>query len=196
MAFKKPENIDGLISNEDGKFLEDYAGAVPEGMCIVEIGPFTGKSTAFMGRGCAANNTFIYTYDLWEKNKRPISGSGKKIVQTRDESFFLFTDNMKKSGLNSRVFPLNVDSVQGATEWPEDAAPIGLMYIDGDHRYPGVKADIEAWLPKVAGGAPIIFDDYYSNRGVKQAVDEWCSTTDWQIVDHTERFVVLQEDTE
>lgn len=193
MAFKKPENIAGLISNDDGLFLEAYAAAVPEGMCIVEIGPFTGKSTAYLGRGSAEYDTIIYTYDLWHDNPRPITGGGTKIARDRQDSYNLFMDNMKKSGLNKRVFPSKMKSAEAGKDWQSDTPVIGLIYIDGDHRYPGVKADIEAWLPKLASGAPAIFDDYFSNRGVRQAVDEWCSASNWNIVDETSRFVVIQE---
>lgn len=197
MAYKKPENVAGLISNEDGRFLHDYAAGVPDGMCIVEIGPFTGKSTVFLAQG-ASDSVVVYTYDLWEDNHRPITGGGTQIVQDRTDSHKVFIDNIKKCGVNNKVFPAKYDSAKAGKEWPDDSMPIGLIYIDGDHRYPGVKADLDAWLPQVAQGAPIILDDYFSNRGVKRAVDELVNddTNYWSIVDQTERFVVIQNNQE
>lgn len=197
MAYKKPENVSGLISNEDGRFLQDYAAGVPEGMCIVEIGPFTGKSTVFLARG-AGNSVVIYTYDLWEDNHRPISGSGAQVADSRLESQKLFYDNIKKCGVNNKVFAAKYDSAKAGKEWPDDSMPIGLVYIDGDHRYPGVKADLNAWIDKIAQGAPIILDDYFSNRGVKRAVDELVQddTSYWSIVDQSSRFVVIQNNPE
>jgi predicted O-methyltransferase YrrM len=198
MAYKKADNIPGLIDNELGKLLKDYASDVPEYMCIVEVGPFTGKSTVFLATG-AHESVVVYTYDLWQANKRPISGGGTSIAKDRKHSFELFQDNIKKAGVQQRVFVTNADSAEMGRKWPNyGAAHIGLIYIDGDHRYPGIKADIEAWLPKLAPGAPAIFDDY-SGQGVKRAVDEWCANKGWSIVDTLEqdgkiRAVVIQED--
>ncbi len=54
---------------------------------------------------------------------------------------------------------------------------IHFLFIDGDHRYKGVKADIVGWSPKVAVGGMIAFHDYESTLphvvGVKKAVNEW-----------------------
>lgn len=130
MAYKKPENVAGLISNEDGRFLHDYAAGVPDGMCIVEIGPFTGKSTVFLAQG-ASDSVVVYTYDLWEDNHRPITGGGTQIVQDRTDSHKVFIDNIKKCGVNNKVFPAKYDSAKAGKEWPDDSMPIGLIYIDG-----------------------------------------------------------------
>jgi predicted O-methyltransferase YrrM len=64
--------------------------------------------------------------------------------------------------------------------------PIHLLFIDGNHEYHGVKADILAWVPKVAPGGLIAFHDYQINehiqpmtQGVKRAVDEYVSADLW-----------------
>ena len=48
------------------------------------------------------------------------------------------------------------------------------VFIDADHHYSSVKADIWAWIPKVRPGGALLGHDYRSPRwpGVKQAVDE------------------------
>ena len=61
--------------------------------------------------------------------------------------------------------------------------PVHLLFIDGDHRHQGVKADIESWISKVAVGGIIAFHDYAPRpehlvgrpdiEGVRRAVDEW-----------------------
>ena len=47
-----------------------------------------------------------------------------------------------------------------------------FVFIDADHRYDFVKADIQAWLPKVKKGGWICGHDYPNAPGVIQAVDE------------------------
>lgn len=51
---------------------------------------------------------------------------------------------------------------------------LGLIYIDCDHTYQGVKADIAAWWPKLVSGGIMAFHDYHDEGGygVKRAVTE------------------------
>lgn len=64
----------------------------------------------------------------------------------------------------------------------EDAFPLftdasfDFVFIDADHRYEGVKADILGWMPKVKKGGIIAGHDYKvpgrRHPGVKRAVNE------------------------
>lgn len=48
-----------------------------------------------------------------------------------------------------------------------------FIYIDGDHEYEGIKADLDNWYPKVKKGGVLAGDDYAPKYpGVIQAVDE------------------------
>jgi len=55
---------------------------------------------------------------------------------------------------------------------------LDLVFLDADHSYEGVRADIAAWLPKVRKGGWIGGHDYdngepgYDFSGVRKAVDE------------------------
>ncbi|HUS95281.1 MAG TPA: class I SAM-dependent methyltransferase [Hyphomicrobiaceae bacterium] len=68
--------------------------------------------------------------------------------------------------------------------------PVHLLFVDGDHRYEAVKADIEGWAPKVVSGGVIAFHDYAPaakvaarHAGIKQAVDEWQEGTEWGLIE-------------
>lgn len=71
---------------------------------------------------------------------------------------------------------LRADSIEAATKVPD--ASQDLVFIDGDHSYPGVKGDLTAWFPKVKDGGWIGGHDYGNRKnkkglwGVNQAVDE------------------------
>ncbi|MDE3797601.1 class I SAM-dependent methyltransferase [Sinorhizobium meliloti] len=65
-------------------------------------------------------------------------------------------------------------------------ASLDLVFIDADHSYEGVKADIAAWLPKIRTGGWIGGHDYRNpdprfRFGVDRAVDEWSASTGRQI---------------
>lgn len=67
---------------------------------------------------------------------------------------------------------------------------LDFVFIDGLHDYDSVKADIEAWYPKVRYGGIVSGHDYYQGKsgkmGVMKAVDEFVEkhglelqTTEW-----------------
>jgi hypothetical protein len=49
-----------------------------------------------------------------------------------------------------------------------------FVYIDANHDYSMVLADVRAWAPKVKQGGILGGHDYYLREGVKRAVDELC----------------------
>ena len=57
-----------------------------------------------------------------------------------------------------------------------DAGSLDLAFIDADHSYERIFADIRAWLPKVKTGGVLCGHDYGSSAGdhagVKQAVHQ------------------------
>lgn len=59
---------------------------------------------------------------------------------------------------------------------------LDFVYIDAAHDYENVKADINAWAPKVRKGGIVSGDDYYvfphGNDGVIKAVDEYVKEHD------------------
>jgi predicted O-methyltransferase YrrM len=63
--------------------------------------------------------------------------------------------------------------------WSE---PIDFLYIDADHGYDGVMADLIAWVPHVRPGGVIVGDDYDNAiyPGVKRAWDTFERTYGFQ----------------
>ncbi len=47
-----------------------------------------------------------------------------------------------------------------------------MVFVDGDHRYPGVKADLDRLATWLAPGTPVLCHDYRNEPGVTRAVDE------------------------
>ena len=87
------------------------------------------------------------------------------ILETRPDAFIFSIDiephpeeatNLVSRGLDHRrVVRVLADS--GEIDWP---FLVDAIYIDGDHREPGIRADCEAWLHKVKPGGVIMFHDY------------------------------------
>ena len=64
-----------------------------------------------------------------------------------------------------------------------DAGPADLVLIDGDHRYEGVRSDLERWGKHVRIGGNVLLDDVFPmgryrvgcdevGRAVREAIDE------------------------
>ena len=73
------------------------------------------------------------------------------------------------------VNPVRMDSILAAATYADKS--LDFVFIDGAHNYESVKADIQAWLPKVKIGGFIGGHDYGNDEpenvnGVKKAVDE------------------------
>jgi len=67
--------------------------------------------------------------------------------------------------------------------------PVHLLFVDGDHRYENVKADIAGWTPKIAPGGIIAFHDFApepkvaaKHAGIKRAVLEWECKAKWELL--------------
>jgi hypothetical protein len=76
---------------------------------------------------------------------------------------------MKNVGHYPNLKVIKGDSIETAKSF--NGKKVDMVFIDGEHTYEGVKADIEAWLPKTK---KIICGHDYSDKwpGVKRAVDE------------------------
>lgn len=74
----------------------------------------------------------------------------------------------------ARVSVLQDTGVAAAERVPD--AHYDVVFIDGDHSYEGVSADIDAWLPKVANGGWIGGHDFGPKKhrfpGIERAVRE------------------------
>jgi predicted O-methyltransferase YrrM len=64
-----------------------------------------------------------------------------------------------------------------------------FIYIDGDHRYEGVKRDVEVAKHKIKEKGVLIFNDYTywspvecMRYGIIQAVNELCLEEDWEVI--------------
>ena len=107
-------------------------------------------------------------------------------------------DGVRFYGPNERIAHKLLDNFSGASfvrETSVEAAKVvpgkvDWCYIDGNHSYEYVIADIEAWLPKIKKGGVLAGHDFYGNYpGVLRAVVEkfgWdgikSGNTDWWIV--------------
>lgn len=133
-----------------------------ENLVMVEIGSYTGQSTVEFAK--SGKFSRIYAVDTWENgyfNDPPLwHGSMEEAEKLFDGRMFEFNN----------CFKVKQSSVNAAKTFENSS--LDFVYIDVDHTYKSVKADIQAWLPKIKSGGIIAGHDYDLAQGVNKAVNE------------------------
>jgi hypothetical protein len=116
-----------------------------------------------------------HTGDPWflRGETKPLPLEGSYAVTTKEfDSATGLMHTVEAFSLKDWVVPI-IDTSENAASYLE-TGPIRLLFVDGLHTYEAVRTDIENWVPRVARGGVIIFDDYHNpaTPGVTRAVDE------------------------
>lgn len=148
------------------KFYRWMVESFDSGSHFVEIGSWTGRSSAFMAVEIWRSGKAISLdcVDTWKGSKE--HQSCEEVVS--GDLYEIFTRNMKK--VRGRYRAVRNDSCIAARSY--DDKSIDFVFIDGDHEYDGVMADIKAWLPKVKKGGVIGGHDYRVWSGVTRGVHD------------------------
>jgi len=149
-----------------------YASIVkhfPTNSHFVEVGSWKGRSAAFMAVEIHNSGKTIAfdCVDTWAGSVSEGEHQNDHHVKagTLYEKFLSNTERVKHIITTKRG-----DSLEMASTYEDDS--LDFVFIDGDHRYEFVKADIEAWLPKVKSGGILAGHDYGWCTDVRKAVHE------------------------
>lgn len=146
LARRHAGDVEGWLSDRQGRALFDAAARATGGGAIVEIGSWKGRSTTWLASGARLAGQRVYAID-------PHRGSREDpAVETLNE----FLDNLARNGLADVVEPMVMTSEEAAARI---AGPIELLFIDGDHSYEAVRRDAELWLPRLMDGGIVMFHD-------------------------------------
>jgi predicted O-methyltransferase YrrM len=156
----------------------------------IEIGVFKGKSLFFAAE-----------YAKLTKNNAKIHGVDNCSV-THGCHLEKVSQLLALNGFNNTTSPevhlLKMESLEAAERF--ENGYFDIIYIDGSHTYEAVKADLNAWWPKLKVGGVLIGDDYWEPTGVwdgvkrtgakeldgkpygvKKAVDEFVESNEFEL---------------
>lgn len=172
------------IFNTRNEMIQYYSGLV-DNPAILEIGVFKGEFLDYIVSNCKFGS--IDAVDLFEGYSCSGDVDGNNVVWYNIALSYIELNNKYKdmSTINiyksdSCVFLKKIDNKL-----------YDIIYIDGDHSYEGVKNDLVNSFNKIKNGGYIMGHDYEMNMdkaknsynfGVKQAVDEFCSTYNQRII--------------
>jgi len=118
----------------------------------------------------------LYLIDPWKDYGDPNAERGD-CYGTQLEQDERYNSVVRRfNAYGDRVSVLRKESLEAANDF-EDGY-FDFIYIDANHSYDFVKADINAWYPKLNVNGILAGHDYLVGRhgrdGVKKAVDEFC----------------------
>lgn len=149
---------------------------LPKNSTGVELGVFKGEFTQQILR--TVKPKMLYLIDLWEYNEdihsanfdeKPDMIKNYEHVKKRYER--LKNVMIKRGYSDQELQKLANDSL----DW---------IYVDADHRYEGVKKDLEIAIKKVKKNGIIAGDDYIEKQGwgVVKAVNEFLETKQVELI--------------
>jgi predicted O-methyltransferase YrrM len=133
----------------------------------VELGTWLGASAIPVVRVMRQWGGTLTCIDTWAGDVHPSD------EVTRPSAPWMLVScarNLMESGVGSSVRLIPSTTREAAKTW---TTPIDWLYIDADHRYEAVWADLMDWVPHVRRGGLILGDDYGHKDfpGVKAAWD-------------------------
>ncbi len=165
---KEAKNVEGQISPREEEFLFNAALNARVAGEIVEIGSRTGRSTIFLAKGAllGGQNKKVYAVD---PHYGTYMHKGFSDIGLDPDTFEIFLKNISDAKVENVVVPVKKTSREAIKGWDK---PISFLFIDGDHRYEGVKSDYEIWWPRVSEGGVVAFHDS-TYAGVKVFMKEF-----------------------
>jgi predicted O-methyltransferase YrrM len=155
-------------------FADLYATVVeslPERPCIlVEVGSFLGASATVMARIIQKADRKDVRFFCVDHFKGSADQYHQALARQEGGGFrHRFEQNLTAAGVRDLIEIVEGDSAASAVKFQDGCCD--FVFIDAEHTYDAVKADIQAWLPKVRPGGLIAGHDF-DWAGVRQAVQE------------------------
>lgn len=153
--------IDGYTKLSELQFLQEIARSLPPGAIVVEVGSWKGRSTVAICDALDGTNAVVWAVDTFRGDAELVDLHGTIDHEAVRAEF------TRNTGEYERLRVLEADSVAAAASFADRS--IDWVFIDADHSYDAVLADIAAWAPKVKDGGLISGHDY-GRSGVTDAV--------------------------
>jgi predicted O-methyltransferase YrrM len=180
----KPLEIQGWMSAPELAFLHCVALSIPRGATVVEVGSWKGRSTAAICEGLkSVPDAKLFAVDTFAGE----AGNTYQLERymgelAEDRVYREFRANTEEY---SFVEVLRMSSLDASRQFADDS--IDWIFIDAEHTFERVTADIRAWFPKLKRGGLVSGHDY-PKFAVRCAVDTRLpNVQSWESIWYTRR---------
>lgn len=182
---RKILSVEGSVSREEAQLLFELAKKVSGG-CIVEVGSYRGRTTVALALGSQyGRNVPVYAIEPHEVFTGVLGGK----FGPRDRTEFF--KNIIRTRCTETVRLINTSTEVVSKGWDK---PIGLLWIDGDHRYEAVKRDFECWEQYLLTKGLVAFHDSLDeNLGPAKVIEEAMLSGRYQKLHQVGLTTVLQK---
>lgn len=195
-----PQSVKGFLEAAEGEMLARYAHIGADLGEVVEIGGWCGRSAIYMGQALTGNDRLFFSVDHhrgseenqpdWEWFDPEVWDEQAKAIDTLPH----FRANIRAAGLEGKVVAIVGPSPAIGLAWH---APLGFLFLDGNHVMEAALADFNNWARHVVPGGFLAIHDVFPNPadGGRPPYEICCmaeQSGDWIRVDATGSLVVLQ----
>jgi glycosyltransferase involved in cell wall biosynthesis len=143
-------------------FQAAYSAAVRDATShsiFVEVGTLVGRSTCYLASAIRDSGKEITLYAIDTCRGSPTDSTGQQIAPALGGTYAgILHRNILGCGLQDIIVPILTESIRASCLFPD--AGVDFCFIDGDHSYESVTADLTAWWPKIKPGGIIAGHDY------------------------------------
>ena len=177
-------DIDGWFTWRSAQ--EEAVRWFPAGSRFVEVGTYLGRSLCSLGEVVERSGKNIDVIGIDTCRGSGPEGAREKdyhagAVEAGGGTFAgALHKNVLDCGLGEKITLIISDSVSAARLFSDGS--LDWVHLDARHDYTSVKADIEAWLPKVKSGGWLSGDDYDEQKWpevVRAVSDTLPSASSW-----------------
>jgi predicted O-methyltransferase YrrM len=184
-ALRVAQLVEGQMSTNELRVLIELARKIPAPSVIVEIGTYRGRSAVALALGARlGSKAHVYAIDPH------VAFKGVKGGEFGPQDMAALYENLAKAGVGETVAAVCLPSLMSARAWTE--RNVGLLWLDGDHSYEGVRADFDAWFPFIVPDGVVAFHDVDAS-GVKRLLDELAADVRVQLIDTVEKLSWLRK---
>lgn len=142
----------GYLSEREARFLMLVVALAPAHGVTVEIGSFKGRST--VGAAYVARHYGVGPVVAIDPHVAP--STTDPDLAGASTSYDAFVANLARAGVTDAVEIHRAYSGDVVRGW---SRPIRVLWIDGDHTYEGVRADVLLYKPYLAPGGVLVMHD-------------------------------------
>lgn len=162
------KNINGFMNDKNKVAFEYIIPQIPSKSVWVELGSWTGKSTAYCVVELQNQNKFgsFYAVDTWEGGPEH---QDNQLVKEKT-LYEKFEENIAPVIQNVKI--IKSLSWESSNNFEDES--VDVCYVDAGHEYDCVAKDIASYWPKIKKGGWLFGDDYTKGfPGVQKAVHEF-----------------------